>query len=84
MSKVFKKYNSNFQKRAFWDGFIDGLTCWLDTFEPPRIYRERRDDLYEKYDVNAALRADCDRICKDMWKAIRQVENEIEKDKTGH
>lgn len=84
MSKFFEKFYSKHQKRAFWDGFVDGLTCWLDVFEPPRIYRERREDLYEKYDINAALKADCDRICKDMWKAIKQVESEIESNKTSH
>lgn len=84
MSKLFKKYNSNFQKRAFWDGFVDGLTCWLDVFEPPKLYREKRESIYEKYDINAALKADCDRIFKDMWKAIKEAEGEIESSKTNN
>lgn len=84
MSNYFKNIHSRLKSRSFWDGFVSGLTCWLDAFEPPALYRERRDVLYEKYDINQALRSDWEKVSKDMWKAIKQVENEIEKDKTSH
>ena len=77
-----KSILKHIKSKRFWSGVLDGMASpfliWGELFTPPRIYRERRDKLYEQYDINQALKSDWEKVGQDMWKAIRQVEGEIE------
>ena len=66
------------------DGMASPFLVWGELFTPPKLYRERREKLYEQYDINQALRSDWEKIGQDMRKAIKQVENEIDQCKRSN
>lgn len=77
-----KSILKHIKSKRFWNGVLDGMASpfliWGELFTPPKIYRENRERLYEQYDINQALKSDWEKVGQDMWKAIKQVESEIE------
>ena len=54
------------------------LKGFFEPYNPPKICNENGKVLYKQYDVNQAFHSDWEAIGVDMWKAIKQVEKEIE------
>ena len=66
--------------KEFFKGFVSPFDGFFEPYNPPKICNENGKVLYKQYDANQAFHSDWEAIGADMWKAIKQVEKEIESD----